>query len=71
MAAEGNQRPLAKDWKISYDSIIPIKVGNAGAGPGYLLEGRGTNESIGWRKHGDTQNLHKHVNETHPNSRVG
>jgi RNA-directed DNA polymerase len=38
-----------KGWKGSYDSIVPMKVGNAGAGPGDPLEGRGeqTNVSVG------------------------
>ena len=35
-----------KGWKGSYDSIVPMKVGNAGAGPGDPLEGRGEQTNV-------------------------
>lgn len=38
---EGNQRPSTKGWQESYEPIVPVKVGNAGEGPGDPLEGRG------------------------------
>jgi len=43
---EGNQRPRAKGWEESYEPIVPVKVGNAGEGPGDPLEGRGEQTNV-------------------------
>ena len=43
---EGNQRTSVKGWQVSYDSIVPMKVGNAGEDPGDPLEGRGEQTNV-------------------------
>src|SRR5512141_3225056 len=37
---------MTKGWKVSYDSIVPMKVGNAGEDPGDPLEGRGEQTNV-------------------------